>query len=160
VAWLCLIGFCCLVVHTKVHAAQQIDPTTTETKNKTMRTQAWAPPPPPPDEFDWIQLTSGEWLKGEFKRLYDRRIEFASDKLDLQEFDWEDVKQVRGSRIFSVRFEGPLTVDGILQVTENKVIVTVGDEQREFICLCSHSGHPSIAISATEEINTRKYAIP
>jgi hypothetical protein len=26
-------------------------------------------PPPPPDEFDWIQLNSGEWLKGEFKVL-------------------------------------------------------------------------------------------
>ena len=132
VAWLCLIGFCFLGVHTKAHAAQRIDPTTTETNNKKGQNQAWAPLPPPRDKFDWIQLTSGEWLKGELKRLYDRRIEFDSDKLGLQEFDWEDVKQVRGSRIFSVRFEGPLTVGGILQVTGSKVIVTVGDEQREF----------------------------
>ena len=27
--------------------------------------------PPPDDRFDWIQLTSGEWLKGELKFLYD-----------------------------------------------------------------------------------------
>jgi len=26
--------------------------------------------PPPDDKFDWIQLTSGEWLKGELKALY------------------------------------------------------------------------------------------
>jgi len=26
--------------------------------------KSWQPPPPMPDDFDWIQLTSGEWLKG------------------------------------------------------------------------------------------------
>ena len=86
----------------------------------------------PPDEFDWIQLTSGEWLKGEIKSLYDRKLEFDSVKLDLQEFDWKDVKQVRGPRIFSVRLAGPVTVYGILQITENKVIVTNGDDQQVF----------------------------
>ena len=39
--------------------------------------------PPPDDKFDWIQLTSGEWLKGELKFLYDFQVEFDSDKLDL-----------------------------------------------------------------------------
>ena len=28
---------------------------------------------PPPDKFDWIQLTSDEWLKGEFIALYTTR---------------------------------------------------------------------------------------
>ena len=65
-----------------------------------MQNQAWEPPPPLPDEFDWIQLTSGEWLKGEIKRLYERKLEFDSVKLDLQEFDWKDVKQVRGASNF------------------------------------------------------------
>ena len=156
VAWLCVISFCFLEVSIKVHAAQQIDPgverevdssrthlvlasdgeainpSTTETKNKTVQNQAWEPPPPPPDEFDWIQLTSGEWLKGEVKRLYDDKLEFDSEKLKLQEFDWEDVKQVRGPGFFSVRLVGPITVVGTLQVTENKVIVTAGDEQQVF----------------------------
>lgn len=147
VAWLCVISFCFLEVSIKVHAAQQIDPgnhfilasdgeainpSTTETKNKTVQNQAWEPLPPSPGEFDWIQLTSGEWLKGEIKRLYDDKLEFDSKELKLQEFDWEDVKQVRGPRFFSLRFVGPITVVGTLQVTENKVIVTAGDEQREF----------------------------
>ena len=94
--------------------------------------KAWEPPPPPPDDFDWIQLTSGEWLKGELKVLYERKLEFDSDKLDLQEFELEDVKQVRGHQIFMVRFEGPITVVGMLQVTEDKVFVTVGKERQEF----------------------------
>jgi hypothetical protein len=31
--------------------------------------QPWNPPSPSPDEFDWIQLRSGERLKGELKVL-------------------------------------------------------------------------------------------
>ncbi|MEN8164305.1 MAG: hypothetical protein ABFS37_09260, partial [Acidobacteriota bacterium] len=27
--------------------------------------ESWKPDPPMPDKFDWVQMTSGEWLKGE-----------------------------------------------------------------------------------------------
>jgi len=93
---------------------------------------AWTPPPPPPDEFDWIQLTSGEWLKGEFKALYDDKLEFDSKELDLLTLDWEDVKQVRGHRYYSVRFEGMATVVGRLQVVDDRVVLGVGDEKLEY----------------------------
>ncbi len=135
VAWLCLIICSFLAVNLRVHAAQQNNPgveTQTESKDEEKQSKPWEPPPPPPDEFDWIQLTSGEWLKGEFKVLYEKKLEFDSDELDLLKFDWEDVKQVRGARIFAVRFVGPITVKGLLQVTEDKVYVTVGEERREF----------------------------
>lgn len=139
VVWLCAITLCFAVLTFKVHAAQPMDPdaeapdrATSGSGNQTLDNQPWQPPPPPPDKFDWIQLTSGEWLKGELKRLYERKLEFDSKELDLQEFDWEDVKLVRGGRIFSVRFVGPITVDGMLQVTEDKVILAVGGEQQEF----------------------------
>ena len=39
--------------------------------------------PQPDDKFDWVQLTSGEWLKGELKFLYDYQVEFDSEKLAL-----------------------------------------------------------------------------
>ena len=132
--WLCVISCLFLIFNVEVHAAQQNDPTVeseTETKDETVQSQTWKPPPPAPDEFDWIQLTSGEWLKGELKVLYEEKLEFDSDELGLLEIDWEDVKQIRGHQIFSVRFEGPVTVDGLLQVTEDKVFVTVGEERRE-----------------------------
>lgn len=111
--------------------------------------QAWEPSPPPPDEFDWIQLTSGEWLKGELKVLYRDKLEFDSDKLDLQIFDWEDVKLIRGHQRFSVRFQGPFTVNGFLEVTENKVFITVGDDRKEY------DRHKLVAIApgAPREIN-------
>ena len=50
--------------------------------------QDWQPPPPMPDAFDWIQLTSGEWLKGELIALYDGSLEFDSDELDNLTLDW------------------------------------------------------------------------
>jgi hypothetical protein len=135
VAWVCLISCCFLAVNLEVDAAQQNDPAVESesvSKDETVQKKPWEPPPPPPDEFDWIQLESGEWLKGELKVLYEKKLEFDSDELDLLTIDWEDVKQVRGAKIFSVRFVGPITVEGLLQVTEDKVYVTVGEERREF----------------------------
>ena len=64
--------------------------------------QGWQPPPPMPDDFDWIQLTSGEWLKGEIIALYDDTLEFDSDELDLLTLDWEDVKEVRSASTMQV----------------------------------------------------------
>ena len=94
--------------------------------------------PPPDDKFDWIQLTSGEWLKGELKFLYDFQVEFDSDKLDLLTFDLEDVKQIRTHKTHSISLEDhnlsddPIVVEGIVTLVDNKVIMTVGDETREF----------------------------
>jgi putative salt-induced outer membrane protein YdiY len=94
--------------------------------------------PPPDDKFDWIQLTSGEWLKGELKFLYDFQVEFDSDKLDLLTFDLEDVKQIRTHKPHSISIEDhnlsddPIVVEGIVNLVDNKVIVSVGDETREF----------------------------
>jgi putative salt-induced outer membrane protein YdiY len=103
-----------------------------ETKDNTGENQAWLPPTPKPEHYDWIQLKSGEWLKGELKVLYDKKLEFDSDELDLLEFDFEDVKQILGHSIFSVRFEGPFTVIGYIKVTETKVYVTLGEEKQEY----------------------------
>jgi hypothetical protein len=133
--WVCAMSCCFLVFNTNDPAAQQNDPAVkseTETKDEKMHRQPWDPPPPPPDEFDWIQLKSGEWLKGELKVLYQKKLEFDSEELELLEFDWEDVKQVRGHRIFSVRLEGPIIIEGLLHVTEDKVFLTVGEERQEF----------------------------
>lgn len=51
--------------------------------------------PPPDTQFDWIQLESGEWLKGDLKVMYDLSLEFDSDKMELVDFDFEDVIKIR-----------------------------------------------------------------
>jgi hypothetical protein len=94
----------------------------------------WAPPSAIPEKYDWIQLTSGEWLKGDLKALYEDNLEFDSEELELLELDWEDIKQVRGYKPHSVRLEvvEPMTVVGILKVIDDKVYITVEDEVLEF----------------------------
>jgi putative salt-induced outer membrane protein YdiY len=94
--------------------------------------------PPPDAKFDWIQLTSGEWLKGELKVLYNFKVEFDSDELALQTFDLEDVKRIRTHKPQSLRIEDPelgkkpIFVEGIVSMSDDKIVVTVGDETREF----------------------------
>ena len=85
--------------------------------------------PPPDAEFDWIQLTSGEWLKGEFKVLYDYVIEFDSDEPNLQEFEFEDVKRVRTRGMKSVLIQGEdsrrdtSTLRGLLEIKGDQVVL-------------------------------------
>ena len=82
--------------------------------------------------YDWVQLTSGEWLKGEIKSMYNDSLDFDSDKLDMQTIDWKDVKYLKSYRPSNVNVEGHEPVTGNLQVTENKVTVTNGDEILEY----------------------------
>jgi len=91
---------------------------------------AFQPPPPPPDMFDWIQLKSGEWLKGELIALYDDKLEFDSDELDNLTFDWDDVRQVRTGRVVQVRFMDR-TLTGRLVIDASTVQV-LGDTTQQF----------------------------
>lgn len=109
--------------------------------------------PPPDSTFDWIQLTSGEWLKGDFKVLYDYEIEFDSDEMDLQTFDIEDVKRMRTRNMKTVLIQGEggrrdteilrgvleiREVDMVLRRAEHEVVIPrshiisiAGGKQRE-----------------------------
>ena len=97
--------------------------------------KAWESALPPTDKFDWIQTTSGEWLKGELKQLYSGSLEFDSDEFDLQTIDWDDVAQVRahGAKRISIDTpEGPITIIGKMVITRDKVIVDTADGRKEF----------------------------
>jgi len=111
--------------------------------------------PPADDNFDWIQLISDEWLKGDLKALYDYKLEFDSDELDLSTFDFEDVKQIRTHRPFSVRIEdknnlaGPIDLHGFVKMIGNKVIIITDGEskifQRDQLVSIAQSGQKEIA---------------
>ena len=85
--------------------------------------------PPPDTKYDWIQLTSREWLKGEFKVMYDHSLEFDSDEMDLQEFDLEDVKRVRTRGMKTVLVQGDggrrdtSLLRGMLEIRGDEVIL-------------------------------------
>lgn len=49
---------------------------------------------PKDTKVDWMELQSGEWIRGEFKGLFSGKIEFESKEFDLVKFDVDDVKQI------------------------------------------------------------------
>lgn len=87
-------------------------------------TDDWRPPVPAGgDGFDWIELKSGEWLKGRIKSLQNDLLEFDSEELNFLTFDWNKIRSVRSSRLVSVRIENLKPVDGTILVTTNQVAV-------------------------------------
>ena len=87
---------------------------------------------PAAKEFDWVQLTSGEWLKGEIKSMYNDSLEFDSDKLDLLSIDWEDVKYLKSYRPSEVNIEGYEPLSGNLQISGDTLTITDGGSAQEF----------------------------
>jgi len=93
----------------------------------------WTPPAPTgTDGFDWIQLRSGEWLKGKIKSLQDEHLEFDSEELDLLTFDWEKIRAVRSPRLVSIRLEKLKPVDGSILVTTNEVQVVTASSTNTY----------------------------
>ena len=109
----------------------------------------WRPVEPEPKKSDWIQLTSGEWLKGEIDRLRDEKLYFDSEELDDLELDWSDIAQVRTVLPHTYRFEvaeaptlyehlsnrdqyEPLILTGVAQIDGESVRIEVDGEVRVF----------------------------
>ena len=93
----------------------------------------WRPPPPTGEEgFDWIELKSGEWLKGKVKSMQDEKLEFDSEELNLLTFNWKDIRTVRSARLVSVRLEKMKPVEGSMLVTTNKVQIVAPDSTNTF----------------------------
>jgi len=79
------------------------------------------------DTYDWLRLTSGEWLKGEVHWMREKDIEFDSDKLDLLNFSWSKVNELHSPRINTYVFDGRLDVTGRAVVTKEHVIIETAD---------------------------------
>ncbi len=87
---------------------------------------------PPPGRYSWVQLDTGEWLKGEIIAIYDDRMAFDSDHFDNLTIDLEDVEVIHGRGIFVISSGGPAPVSGFLQVRGQQVFVESGGEIIEF----------------------------
>ena len=83
----------------------------------------WMPAAPEglPSDFDWIRLPSDEWLKGEIISMYDGELEFDSDELDDLTFDFDDIKEIRTSRVVQVGFEKRDPAIGRMHMDSNTV---------------------------------------
>jgi opacity protein-like surface antigen len=115
------VSICCLVFCVAIGAAGQ------------EAGDVWQPAVPNglPDTFDWIRLPSHEWLKGELISMYDDKLEFDSDELGVLRIDWDDVREIRSSRVVQVGREGAEPLVGRLLMKEDRVTV-FGGEPFEF----------------------------
>jgi putative salt-induced outer membrane protein YdiY len=94
----------------------------------------WRPPVAKATAPDWLQLTTGEWVKGSLDRFSGHTFYFDSDQFDDQQFDSEDVSQFRSSSPHTYRIEGkeirddltlsgPAAIrDGILKIESGGVV--------------------------------------
>lgn len=72
-------------------------------------------------DFDWLKLTSNEWLKGDIISMYDDELEFDSDELEMKTIDWEDVAELRSKNMLSIRLIDGTIAEGYLVLKDNKL---------------------------------------
>ena len=73
------------------------------------------------DGADWIQIVSGEWLRGEILRVRDDSLDFDSDELDEQTFDFSDVLRIISPHHQVVLTEDGRIFEGRLSVDESSI---------------------------------------
>jgi len=95
----------------------------------------WEAVLPSTDRFDWLQTTSGEWLKGELKALYSGSFEFDSKKFKLRTLKMEDVARYLGHGTKRISIETPTgnqTVNGVVTIDRQRVIVVTDKGTKSF----------------------------
>lgn len=88
----------------------------------------WRPPGVALGSSDWIQLKSGEWLRGRLLYIQERKVEFDSDELKDQSLDLKDVRQVYPANPRFIKFHDRDQLYGNV-VVSNDVVEVVGPEQ-------------------------------
>jgi len=90
----------------------------------------WEPPLPSSDPDDWIQLVSGEWLRGELQILRDDNLEFESEELDKLHLDWDNVVVFRSSRIHTYVFDEGGSHSGTAVMQGDTLVVQTEQQER------------------------------
>ncbi len=93
---------------------------------------SWTPPGVGHDGSDWVQLKSGEWLRGDLKYIQNKEVEFDSDELDQQTLKLKDVSRVYPAHPMFTQFENQPPAYGMV-VISNELVMVSGAEP-----LCLH----------------------
>lgn len=88
---------------------------------------AWKPPGVGTDGSDWVQLKSGEWLRGQLKYIQKKEVEFDSDEMDEQTLKLKDVRAVYPAHRMFTQFENEKPIYGRV-VISNDVVTVSGAE--------------------------------
>ena len=84
------------------------------------------------DSFDWVQLVSGEWIKGNIARMRNDKMEFDSDKLDMLHLDLADVSLVHSPQVNTYVFDDRASATGPAVITAEQVIVQTDEGTKTF----------------------------
>lgn len=85
------------------------------------------------ERWDWIQLASGEWLKGKLKSLYKNELEFDSDELGILTFDFDDINHLKTQTQHSLQIEGySENIDGRILLSDKEITLESSLEKRTF----------------------------
>jgi hypothetical protein len=95
--------------------------------NSPTNTISWKPPGVGHDGSDWLQLKSGEWLKGDLKYIQNKEVEFDSDELDQQTIKLKDVSKLYTAHRVFTKFEDLEPVYGRV-VISNELVTVNGSE--------------------------------
>ena len=96
-------------------------------------------------EKDWIILTSGELVIGEFYNIYDDRVEFKSTRFKEQSIKFKYIKRLKTNKIISINVENMSTFYGFMDIEEDKIVLNLNDKVSVF--------HKSQIVSAAEVSN-------
>ncbi len=91
--------------------------------NPPANTISWKPPGVGHDGADWVQLKSGEWLRGEIKYIQNNEVEFDSDELDQQTLKLKDVSKLYTAHRVFTRFENGEPLYGTVVISNDVVLV-------------------------------------
>jgi putative salt-induced outer membrane protein YdiY len=80
-----------------------------------------------PTKYDWVLLTSGEWLKGDLIAMYDDDLEFDSDEMGVMTLDWADISEVRTKQAQSLRLTDGRILEGQLFIDANTITLYQAD---------------------------------
>ena len=96
---------------------------TINSQPSTNQSPSWFTLPESGDQFDWIQLKHGEWLKGRLTGMQNHKLEFDSEEFGEQTFDWKDIQRLWAPKFNQVAFEKQGAVVGSLLITRDQVQV-------------------------------------
>lgn len=107
---------------------------------------SWSATTPADASYDWIQLVSGEWIKGRLLSMRQNKVDFDSVKLDQLSIKWKNIREIRTAGAMSVMGpKGAITV-GQLRTVDGQLVV--GDSMR-----IAHDDVISIAKSTPKELD-------
>lgn len=89
---------------------------------------SWLPPAIGHDNADWLQLKSGEWIRGHLYYIQNRQVEFDSDVLNDFSLNLKDVRQVYPAKPLFTKFNDRDQIFGKV-VVSNDVVEVFGPQR-------------------------------